>query len=273
MQEVVEAMEAAGEEVTRDPFGHVQIDEINPGAWIAKQFAELLGADKVLVQKSGYFSRRPPRTTRTSPSSSAAPTTPSTRRCAAGGGSGRGRGARRRAGAIEFDRIKGGKTFDTSTPWFVDLLEDLGRPWPMAGLHDLGRRGRCSGTLSAMLRLRISSPSALTGDVLELLSDSPAISSLSVMRGASLRPEGDIISADVAREAAAVIDGLRERRVHTEGSVHIDRCGHGSPSGYDAERLAPGSSADSVVWADVTQRAYEESSSTGPTCRSWASRP
>jgi uncharacterized hydrophobic protein (TIGR00271 family) len=32
-----------------------------------------------------------------------------------------------------------------------------------------------------------------------------------------------------------------------------------SRPGYDAERRAPGSSADSVVWADVTQRAYEES--------------
>ena len=32
-----------------------------------------------------------------------------------------------------------------------------------------------------------------------------------------------------------------------------------SRRGYDAERRAPGSSADSVVWADVTQRAYEES--------------
>lgn len=112
-----------------------------------------------------------------------------------------------------------------------------------------------------MLRLRISSPSALTGDVLELLSDNPAISSLSVVRGASLRPEGDIVSADVAREAAnAVIDGLRERSVHTEGSIHIEPVQAWlSQPGYDAERLAPGSSADSVVWADVTQRAYEES--------------
>ncbi len=32
-----------------------------------------------------------------------------------------------------------------------------------------------------------------------------------------------------------------------------------SRSGLDAERRTPGSSADSVVWADVTQRAYEES--------------
>ena len=30
--EIVAAMEAAGEEVPRDPFGHVQLDKINPGA-------------------------------------------------------------------------------------------------------------------------------------------------------------------------------------------------------------------------------------------------
>ncbi|HET6968076.1 MAG TPA: pyrophosphate--fructose-6-phosphate 1-phosphotransferase, partial [Ornithinibacter sp.] len=29
--------------------------------------------------------------------------------------------------AIEFPRIKGGKAFDTSTPWFTDLLESIGQ--------------------------------------------------------------------------------------------------------------------------------------------------
>jgi uncharacterized hydrophobic protein (TIGR00271 family) len=112
-----------------------------------------------------------------------------------------------------------------------------------------------------MLRLRISSPTALTDEVLDLMSDNPAISSLSVMRGASLRPEGDIVSADVAREAAnIVVDGLRDMGVHTEGSIHIEPVRTWlSQHAYDAERLAPGSSADSVVWADVTQRSYEES--------------
>ena len=50
-------MEEAGEDVPRDPFGHVQLDKVNPGQWFAKQFAAELGAEKVLVQKSGYFSR------------------------------------------------------------------------------------------------------------------------------------------------------------------------------------------------------------------------
>src|SRR3982751_3290435 len=60
VSEIVASMEAAGEEVPRDPFGHVQLDKINPGQWFAKQFAAELGADKVLVQKSGYFSRSAP---------------------------------------------------------------------------------------------------------------------------------------------------------------------------------------------------------------------
>ena len=36
---------------------HVRLDEINPGQWFAKQFSEALGADKTLIQKSGYFAR------------------------------------------------------------------------------------------------------------------------------------------------------------------------------------------------------------------------
>ena len=101
----------------------------------------------------------------------------------------------------------------------------------------------------------------MTDAVLTMLTDDPAVSSLAVMRGASVRPVGDLVYADVAREAANdVIDGLRAIGVHQEGTVHIEPV-HAwlSQRGFEAERLAPGSSADSVVWADVTQRAYEDS--------------
>ena len=112
-----------------------------------------------------------------------------------------------------------------------------------------------------MLHQRISSPAALTDQVLTTLSDDPAISSLSAVRGASVRPQGDLVYADVAREAANdVVDRLRDLGIHREGSVHIEPVRAWlSQHGYDADRRAPGSSADSVVWADVTQRAYEES--------------
>ena len=112
-----------------------------------------------------------------------------------------------------------------------------------------------------MLHLRISVPTELTDDVLSVLAGDPAVSSLANMRGASLRPAGDVITADIAREAANdVVDRLRDLGVHHEGSVHLEPVQTWlSQRALDAQRLAPGSSADSVVWAEVIQRAYEES--------------
>src|SRR5512144_2318834 len=109
--------------------------------------------------------------------------------------------------------------------------------------------------------LRISVTSDLTDDVMKVLSDDPAVSSLALVRGASVRPQGDLVLADVAREAANdIVDQLRALGVHREGSVHLEPVRAWlSRRGYEAQRLAPGSSADSVVWVDVTQRAYEDS--------------
>ena len=54
---IVREIESQGKEVLRDAFGHVRLDEINPGQWFADQFEEALSADKTLIQKSGYFAR------------------------------------------------------------------------------------------------------------------------------------------------------------------------------------------------------------------------
>ena len=128
VSEIVASMEESGQEVPRDPFGHVQLDKVNPGAWFAEQFAEQLGAEKVLVQKSGYFSR-----------SAAAndadlalikDCTTYAVDAALRGESGvvgqdEERGDELRA--IEFARIKGGKAFDPTTEWFTALLADIGQ--------------------------------------------------------------------------------------------------------------------------------------------------
>ena len=128
VSEVVAELDAAGQEVPVDPFGHVQLDKVNPGAWFGKQFAERLGAEKVMVQKSGYFSR------------SAAANDEDLaliRRCtdhavdaALRGESGvvgedEERGDELRA--IEFPRIAGGKAFDVSVPWFTELRASVGQ--------------------------------------------------------------------------------------------------------------------------------------------------
>jgi pyrophosphate--fructose-6-phosphate 1-phosphotransferase len=128
VSEIVAAMEAAGEDVPRDAFGHVHLDKINPGQWFARQFAAELGADKVLVQKSGYFSR--------SAAANAADLA-LIRECtdyavdaALRGESGVVGQDEERGGelrAIEFERIAGGKKFDVSVPWFTDLLREIGQ--------------------------------------------------------------------------------------------------------------------------------------------------
>jgi pyrophosphate--fructose-6-phosphate 1-phosphotransferase len=128
VSEIVASMETAGEEVPRDPFGHVQLDKVNPGQWFAKQFAEQLGAEKVLVQKSGYFAR-----SAAANGADLALIAECARYAvdaALRGESGvvgqdEERGDELRA--IEFPRIKGGKAFDVSAPWFTGLLADLGQ--------------------------------------------------------------------------------------------------------------------------------------------------
>jgi pyrophosphate--fructose-6-phosphate 1-phosphotransferase len=126
---IVAQMEARGEEVPRDAFGHVRLDKVNVGAWFAKQFAEMLGAEKTLVQKSGYFSRA---------AAANAADRKLIKRCAVkavqcafdgkGGVVGEDEERGNQLRAIEFERIKGGKPFNIRTAWFVQLLKAIGQP-------------------------------------------------------------------------------------------------------------------------------------------------
>ena len=112
-----------------------------------------------------------------------------------------------------------------------------------------------------MLHVRVMSPSDLTDQVVEIFEGDPAVSSLAVLRDASVRPQGDVVLADVAREAAnELVDRLTAIGLPQVGTVHIDPVVTWiSQAGLESERRTPGSSSDAVVWADVTQRAYEES--------------
>jgi diphosphate-dependent phosphofructokinase len=129
LETIVGELESAGESVSRDAFGHVKIDKVNPGDWFASKFAERLGAQKVLVQKSGYFSRSAPPNQRDldlirSMADLAVD-------CALRGepgviGHDEERGDELRA--IEFERIRGGKRFDISLDWFGTMLDEIGQP-------------------------------------------------------------------------------------------------------------------------------------------------
>ena len=112
-----------------------------------------------------------------------------------------------------------------------------------------------------MLRLTVTIPDELTERVTQVLTDSTAVSSLSVLRGVAVRPVGDVVHADVAREGAtAVIDRLRELGVHENGTLQIEPVTTWiSRAGFEADEETPGSSADAVVWAQVAQRSYDDS--------------
>jgi len=129
VESIVAEMQSKGQEVPRDAFGHIKLDAVNPGKWFADQFSKMLGAEKTLVQKSGYYAR-----------AAAANQQDLTLikscvdlavECA----------LRRESGvighdedkgnvlrAIEFPRIKGGKPFEIDTPWFGEMLQQIGQP-------------------------------------------------------------------------------------------------------------------------------------------------
>jgi uncharacterized hydrophobic protein (TIGR00271 family) len=116
-------------------------------------------------------------------------------------------------------------------------------------------------TLDRVLHLRVLLPADLTDAVVQTLIDDPAVTGVVVNRGAAVKPAGDLVLADVAREATNdVVDRLRHLQVHKVGSIHLAPVPTWlSQEAFVSEQEAPGSGADAVIWADVTQRAYEDS--------------
>ncbi|WP_372715580.1 pyrophosphate--fructose-6-phosphate 1-phosphotransferase [Novipirellula sp.] len=126
---IVQEMESRGEEVPKDAFGHFKLDAVNPGKWFGEQFAKMIGAEKVLVQKSGYYSRAA--RANEQDIELIARCANKAVDCALAGNSGvvgqdEERGDELRA--IEFERIKGGKPFDIGSTWFGNLLREIKQP-------------------------------------------------------------------------------------------------------------------------------------------------
>jgi len=126
--EIIKEIEESGGTVERDPFGHVKLDTINPGNWFAKQFGQRLGAEKVMVQKSGYFSRSARANAedlRLIKSMTDFAVESALRGESGVIGHDEEHGGRLRA--IEFPRIAGHKPFDVTTPWYTQMVADIGQ--------------------------------------------------------------------------------------------------------------------------------------------------
>ena len=131
VKEIIKEMRKRGEDIPVDAFGHPRLDKVNVGQWFAKRFGEMLGAEKTLVQKSGYYAR------------AAAPGKKDLeliRQCCVkavesalagiGGVIGKDEDHHNDLRACEFGRIKGGKPFNVRNSRFRKLLRQIGQPIP-----------------------------------------------------------------------------------------------------------------------------------------------
>jgi pyrophosphate--fructose-6-phosphate 1-phosphotransferase len=126
MDVIIKETAKSGESILRDAFGHVRLDELNNGQWFAKRFGERLNANKILVQKSGYFGR----------SSKAnkkdlqlifeiADYAVKSALKGKNGVIGWDQENNNKLSCIDFKRIKGGKPFDTSLDWYIEMTKEI----------------------------------------------------------------------------------------------------------------------------------------------------
>ena len=128
LETIVREMESNGEEVPRDAFGHVRLDEINPGQWFAKQFTNALNAEKVLVQKSGYFARSAKPNERDLDLIKQSAFLGAEKAIIGESGvAGLDDNHGQELRLIEFERIKGGKPFDEHMDWYQSMLKEIGQ--------------------------------------------------------------------------------------------------------------------------------------------------
>ena len=106
-----------------------------------------------------------------------------------------------------------------------------------------------------LVHARLNVPADLTAQVRELLVGHDCATNVTLVEGASLEPEGDLLECDLARELAGrVLDELIELGVGERGGIVLT-----TPTGTPfaaAERLesaAPGHPDDAVIWESVEE--------------------
>ena len=111
-----------------------------------------------------------------------------------------------------------------------------------------------------MLHLRLVVPTPCSDAVVDYLTDDERVTNLVVLPGAARHPVGDAVLCDVAREGASdVLGRLRALGLGDDGGIAIeDVDATPSANARAAERAAPGSPDDGVVWEIVTERAYDD---------------
>ena len=126
LQTIINETEKDNGKVLRDAYGHVMLDDLNPGQWFAKQFTKRLRANKVLIQKSGYFGRSSkPNHKDLDLIFEIADHAVKSASKGKSGVIGWDEENNNQLSCIDFNRIKGGKPFNTDLDWYQKMIKEI----------------------------------------------------------------------------------------------------------------------------------------------------
>ena len=112
---------------------------------------------------------------------------------------------------------------------------------------------------AGIVHLRLVVPAEAAQGVLDVLDRSAAVFNVVRVPGVSVKPAGDLVLCDAAREdVSVVVDELRRLGLERSGSIAIDPVGSTlSTEATRASLAAIGSPSDAVIWEDVEARTAE----------------
>ncbi|GAA2450315.1 DUF389 domain-containing protein [Actinomadura vinacea] len=104
-------------------------------------------------------------------------------------------------------------------------------------------------------------PEDRTETVCAVLADCAGATNVVVVPGAARFPRGDLVTADLAREAAnEVIEALQGLGIERDGSISLEQLDVSLSVGAEvAEERAPGYGDDAVVWQELDRRITNDS--------------
>jgi uncharacterized hydrophobic protein (TIGR00271 family) len=111
-----------------------------------------------------------------------------------------------------------------------------------------------------VIRLRVLCPSERSADVVAVLRDDPGATHVVVLPGSAVEPAGDLVEADLAREAVeGVMEHLRRLGVDRDGAIDLLGLDVVVSTFADrAEEAAPGEGADAIIWDELLARTGQD---------------